>query len=906
MLGPNKYTYTQDLKLLLVASLLSIIFILFPPFNEIALIRILFALLIIFFIPGYAFMSALFPSNKEISEIERFTLSVGFSIMIMVFDGFIVSLTEWKFRPNSITISLVILTVIFVLLTYLSRKRLPEDEQFSFSYSAFIQSLNSDEEIHAEVEETKHQNTEIDKRFSASNRKKISSVRKKNRATPTELNTKKIAPEITKALMIAMVLSIIIAGAMFAYAKATREKETFTALYILGPDGKAENYPENISTSNPLHIIAGIENYEHADVNYILQAKLDGIVLDEIEVTLRHEDKWEQELVLTPTKFKQERQKLEFALYKDEVGNFAYRSAHLWVTQMISTEVVETTNSATIDFIQLSNPDMETDEGWTFISSNETSVTGHYLNESGINSSKAFVINSTFEGNMGQWGYDQYNLQQEIYSNRTQDVLLSAYMKDNYAKGTPDKEESQYKRVLLNDVIVWSEGINGDEGWQHLMLPVTIQEGKNTISFVLAQNRNLDLKTIEFAIDEVSFMPLSALSPYVKDDNTVEFDLPISKVLTLVPSVGNNKFTVSWNGTDEGSGIYYYDIDYSTDGTNWNRWISKTTAISAEFEGKQGETYYFRSKAVDNALNEEMEHAVSDTSTKVDITAPTIELDITPNPTSDTTYLTVTSSKPLMEMECKIIPWTFGNSESLKLATTDNIIWTTKYTVKLQDNYNIEVTAKDYANNTAYTFGSLYTDESLEELTIDINPEKTSDDVEITITSSTALKEEPTVIVQDRYGYKLDVTFEGSSDNEYTYTATTEDKDLDYSIRDGTARVKTTAKTVDSLSLYEEETFIIDRVDPTIKSLSPDDGETVNTGNPSIRASYSDDRAGIDKTKIAFQVNGVDVTDDAEIDYSSITYNAVGLENGAVDVRLSVTDQAGNTAVETWTFYVST
>ena len=906
MSGSNKCAYTQDLKILLVASLLSIIFILLPPFNEIALIRILFALLIIFFIPGYAFISALFPSNKEISGIERFTLSVGFSIVIMVFDGFIVSLTEWKFRPNSITISLVILTAIFILLTYLSRKRLPEDEQFSFSYSAFIQSLNSDDEIYTEIEETEHQNTEIDKRFSASNRKKISSVRKKNRATPTELNANKIPPEITKALMIAMVLSIVIAGAMFAYAKATREKETFTALYILGPDGKAENYPENFSTSNPLHIIAGIENYEHTDVNYILQAKLDGTVLDEIEVTLGHEDKWEQELVLTPTKFKQEKQKLEFALYKDEVGNFAYRSVHLWVTQVISTEVVETTNSATIDFIQISNPDMEMNEGWTFISNNETVVTGNYLNGSGIYSSQAFVINNTFEGNLGQWGYDQYNLQQDIYSNSTQDVLLSAYMKDNYAKGTPENDESQYKRVLLNDVIVWSDGTNGDEGWQHIMVPVTIQEGKNTISFTLAQNRNLDLKTVEFAIDEVSFMPLEDLSPYVKDDNTVEFDLPVSKVITLPISTGNSKFTVSWNGTDKGSGIYYYDIDYSTDAINWKRWISKTTATSAEFEGKQGETYYFRSKAVDNALNEEMEHTVPDTSTKVDVTAPTIELDITPNPTSDTTYLTVTSSKPLMEVECQIIPWTFGDSEYLKLATTDNIIWTAKYTVKLQDNYNIEVNAKDYANNTAYTFGTLYTDESLEELTIDINPEKTSDDVEIIITSSTALKEEPTVIVKDRYGYKLDVNFESSSDNEYTYTATTDDDDLDYSIRDGTARVTVTAKTVDSLSLYEEETFIIDRVDPTIKSLSPDDGETVNTGNPSIRVSYSDDRAGIDKTKITLQVNGIDVTDDAEIDYSSITYNANGLENGPVDVRLSVTDQAGNTAVETWTFYVQT
>ncbi|WP_094226452.1 DUF1616 domain-containing protein [Methanolobus psychrotolerans] len=906
MFGSNKCAYTQDLKLLLAASLLSVICILVPPFSDIALLRITFALLLIFFIPGYAFISALFPGNREISGIERFTLSVGFSIVIMVFDGFIISLTEWKFRPNSITISLVALTFIFVILTFLSRKRIPQEEQFSFSYNAFIQSLKSEETNNAAIEEETlkpNQNIEAEKRFSTTNRRKVSSVRKKKECRPTSINSTihEISPRITKALMIAMVLSIIIAGAMFAYAKATREKETFTALYILGPDGKAENYPQTISASNPARVIAGIENYEHADVNYILQVKLDGSVLEEIKITLGHEDKWEQELVLTPERIKQERQRLEFALYKDEVRNFAYRSVHLWITQEISTEDVESTVSQIIDFIQMENPDMETDEGWEFISNNETAFSGSYVNGSGIYSSRAFVINNTFEGTMGQFGNDQYYLQQEIYSDKKEDVLLSVYLRDSYTKGTPNKEESQFKRVIFNDQLLWSDGIYGDEGWQRLMVPVTIQEGKNTLIFALSQNRNMDLKAVKFTIDEVSFMPLSALSPYIREDNTVEFDLPVSKVLPLPISVGNNKFTVSWNGTDRTSGIYYYDIDYSTDGSTWKRWISKTTATSAEFEGKQGETYYFRSKAVDNALNEEAVHPVADTSTKVDSTTPQIELDITPNPTSDTTYLTVTASKPLKEVQCLMVPWTFGDSESVKLTTTDNLKWTAKYTVKLQDNYNVEITAKDYANNTAYTFGTLYTDESLEELTIDVKPEKTSVDVEIIVTSSTALKTEPTIVVRDRTGRTLDVSFQNMDGNKYIYKA-----EVDDDIYDGVARVTATAKTIDSQSLYEEETFIIDRVDPTIKSFSPANGEIVNTNSPSIRASFSDDRAGIERSKITMRVNGNDVTNSAEITYASLYYSTAALDEGEVKVILSVTDQAGNTIEKSWSFYVST
>jgi hypothetical protein len=425
------------------------------------------------------------------------------------------------------------------------------------------------------------------------------------------------------------------------------------------------------------------------------------------------------------------------------------------------------------------------------------------------------------------------------------------------------------------------------------------------LSFTILQVINQALSPVELIIDEVTFMPESAISPYINEDNTVEFGLPESKVLPL-PKTSNSKFTVEWNGTDSESGIYYYDIQFSTDGITWKNWITKTTMTSAEFEGEENVTYYFRSKAVDNALNKEMEKSEPDTSTTVDTSSPEIELDITPNPTSDATYFTVESNKPLLSVSCVITPRNFGTAETIQLETTDNVTWTNKYTVEVQDTYDIEVTAEDYSGNAAYTFGTLYTDESLEELTIDFEPEKTSDEVKITVTSTTALEEEPTIVVKDRYGYKLEVNYDSSEDNEYTYTATTDDDDLDYTIRDGTARVTVTAKTVDSMSLYEEDTFIIDRVDPIVESFSPDDDATVETDSPSIKASYSDDRAGIDKTEVTLLVNGIDVTDDAEVDYGSIYYLAQGMESGNVEVQLIITDQAGNSKEEEWTFYIST
>jgi uncharacterized membrane protein len=898
--------YKQDLLLMLVLSFLSIVFILVSPFNETPL-RIVFALMIIFFIPGYAFISALFPGNREISGIERFTLSVGFSIVIMVFDGFIISVTQWKFRPDSITISLSLLTLVFVILAYLSRIRLPQEEQFSFSYGAFIRSLREEEENDDEEQEDAEEYEQDiplpgNKKFRAKTRTKISAVKTApERNTPrSEKNIPdRIPPAVTKALMIAMVLSIIIAGAMFVYAKETREKETFTALYILGDGGKAENYPSTLSMTQPTSIIAGIENYEHENVNYILRVRLDGVVLDEYEITLQHKEKWEQELQIKPAAYKQGRQRLDFLLYKETATGGAYRSVHLWVTQEFGSATVPEETTNTLDSITIVNPTMDLNSGWEFTTTNETVASGSYVEAAGIYSGRAYVINSSYQGMLPI--INRHSISQQFQSDREENVLLSVYLRDTYTKGTGGKDEVQFKQVLLNGATIWTDGINGNEGWQRLQVPVTLREGANTLTFTLMQNRNQLLEPVEMIIDEISFQPVSEVSPYLREDYTIEFDLPVSKVLPLPPSVSTESFMVSWNGTDVGSGIAYYNIDYSTDGTTWQRWLSGTTETTAQFSGKAGTTYYFRSMAVDNARNREPIHPLPDTSTTIDVGRLEVTLDITPNPTSESTNLIVTATRPLSEVTCNLNSQSFGVSDTLKLTTKDGgITWTGKYTLKVKDNVNVEVIGKDFSNNTAYTFGTIYSDTSLEKLVIKAYPEKTSGDVEIGITSSIALQETPKVTVRDKNGKVLEVEYKTLSGNEYMYSAT-----INSSIADGVARITATAKTSGSESLYEEQTFIIDRVKPTIQSNSPANGETVTTDSPTIRASYSDDRAGIDRSSIILRVNGIDVTSSAEVGTSSVLYTAAGLENGQTEVYLSVTDLAGNSRERTWTFTVA-
>ena len=81
--------------------------------------------------------------------------------------------------------------------------------------------------------------------------------------------------------------------------------------------------------------------------------------------------------------------------------------------------------------------------------------------------------------------------------------------------------------------------------------------------------------------------------------NTIEVTDPTSAVEALPETVGE-EFTVSWMGTDEGSGIAFYDIFVSINNGDFTLWQDDTTQTSAVYEGEVGQTYSFYSVASDN------------------------------------------------------------------------------------------------------------------------------------------------------------------------------------------------------------------------------------------------------------------------------------------------------------------
>ncbi|MBN1485697.1 MAG: hypothetical protein JXA37_13365 [Chloroflexia bacterium] len=125
------------------------------------------------------------------------------------------------------------------------------------------------------------------------------------------------------------------------------------------------------------------------------------------------------------------------------------------------------------------------------------------------------------------------------------------------------------------------------------------------------------------------------------DDSTVyDTVAPISGI-SVLPSYSPGIFTVFWIGEDTTSGIASYDVQVCTiectcpQDAIWNDWITDTTATSAPFSGEHNTTYYFRSRARDNAGNEESYPGEGDTSTMVDALPPSTAVEpLTPYTTS--------------------------------------------------------------------------------------------------------------------------------------------------------------------------------------------------------------------------------------------------------------------------------
>jgi len=105
---------------------------------------------------------------------------------------------------------------------------------------------------------------------------------------------------------------------------------------------------------------------------------------------------------------------------------------------------------------------------------------------------------------------------------------------------------------------------------------------------------------------------------------------------------------------------------------------------------------------------------------------------------------------------------------------------------------------------------------------------------------------------------------------------------------------------------YKTWSFTVDKTSPTIGNLQPNNISVTHDNIPMISTSFAD-LNNIEKNSVVLIVDGVDVTSDATVTTSGVSYTPKSpLANGKHTVSLTARDVAGNLAQVTWSFTVDT
>jgi uncharacterized membrane protein len=269
----------NDLILLNMLTLMLIVSIIFFPSN---VVRIILGFPFVFFFSGYALVAALFPRKKKMGGIERLALSIGLSIAVTVLVLLFMNYTPWGIRQESIIYSLASFIFISSVVTWFRQRRLPKEERFDFKFQIALPGWGTS--------------------------------------------------NFDKALSIILVLVILGALGIMGYVIATpKTGQQFTEFYILGQVTNGGRYPKQLSVGEEAKVVIGIDNHEYHIVSYLVEVRIDGIINNEIgPILLKHEEKYEKEVVFVPRKAG-DNQKLEFFLYKEGEAKPYLEPLRLWV-----------------------------------------------------------------------------------------------------------------------------------------------------------------------------------------------------------------------------------------------------------------------------------------------------------------------------------------------------------------------------------------------------------------------------------------------------------------------------------------------------------------------------------------------------------------------------------------------
>jgi len=269
-----------DLVAVVVASLVLVPLAVFCGGSPAGLVL---GLVLALFSPGYSLVAAVFPKRDDFDIAQRLALSLGLSIVVVPLVGVVLNFTPWGIGLYPVLISLLVFIIAASAIACYRRRRLPAEERFEPRFGFALSGFRGRQHLWDRV------------------------------------------------LLVLLVVVIIGAVGVLVYvARPPAVGETFTEFYLLGPEGRAEGYPDVIILGEEAIVTLGVINHQQETTDYHIKIVIGGQEVGGVgTITLADEEEWDQRVSFTPVEVG-EAQKVEVQLYRS-FDSDAYHTLDFWV-----------------------------------------------------------------------------------------------------------------------------------------------------------------------------------------------------------------------------------------------------------------------------------------------------------------------------------------------------------------------------------------------------------------------------------------------------------------------------------------------------------------------------------------------------------------------------------------------
>lgn len=255
-------------------------------------VRTVFGLPLVLFVPGYALVSALFPSNEGLDGLERIALGFGLSLALIPLIALGIEYSPWRLELFPIISGLMACTALFSLVAIFRRSHVASGEKFV-----------------------------------------------------AEIPVPEIPPPshwsgTTKVALGIMVVSLLLFSGSGAVLIAQRlQGEPMTEFALYNAEGKPEFYPRDFLPGQPQTLQLEIDNHEGKSVTYRIDVMAGEVKVGSVDsVTVPSSGTWRQPIeIYLPASVTQpdpgQPIPLLFNLYRTDTpqANAPYRSLRLFV-----------------------------------------------------------------------------------------------------------------------------------------------------------------------------------------------------------------------------------------------------------------------------------------------------------------------------------------------------------------------------------------------------------------------------------------------------------------------------------------------------------------------------------------------------------------------------------------------